>query len=138
MENFGINFCLFLTKKKMNSLKKNTNLTKDIFFLIKQGNFDDNIWEEIVFYIFDTPAIYKPLEERYKLLKINIQSDYENIKLLEITKCEGENHLFSYLEEIKQLGEEGVLLRKSNSFYIPGICSTFLILRVFYLKFIFS
>lgn len=72
-------------------------------------------WRDIKYMVYDAPDSTRPFEERMTNVYPNGPGDW--IQILSQKKCEGAEHLASYLEEVKALGGEGVMLREPGSLY---------------------
>jgi DNA ligase-1 len=101
---------------------------------VKLLNQDKADWSKAKFMVFDAPMMKdKPFEDRLAWL-YNIQleicireplltpsktiTDNQFIEIVKQVKCEGQDHLKTFLDDILKRGGEGVVLRKPNAVYM--------------------
>jgi len=86
-------------------------------------------WSNIKYCVFDSPGLNLPFEQRIDVLK-KVQFP-DHVILTEMKQCTGVPHLYEVYESIVNEGGEGIILRKPNSFYEPGLSETFLLVKQF-------
>jgi len=91
-------------------------------------NPDDPAWENVKFCVYDAPKIEAPFEIRQEALASLRLVD--PVMLVPVVLCTGQSNLESYFEEVRQLGGDGVLLRRANSDYDHGKSSNLIKLKV--------
>jgi DNA ligase-1 len=80
------------------------------------GSAEDSLsWKQISYMIFDLPSSEEPFEIRMRDLK-NMKLP-RHVCVLDIERCRGMDHLQSRLVQILDLGGEGLMVNKPNSFY---------------------
>lgn len=89
--------------------------------ILNKKRISEDDWKMIKYFIFDSPTYKGTYEERYDFLNTNIK-EWKNshLELIPMVKCESKEHYKTYLKEVKERGEEGLILRKSSSSYEPG------------------
>jgi len=83
------------------------------------------LWKNVKFVAYDLPQSKKPYEERMKELDnmfTNLDGSPNNpvIRVAPRRLCESKEHLMKALEEVSNRGGEGIILRQSGSYYVPG------------------
>lgn len=91
-------------------------------------NQEDPAWENVKFCVYDAPKIEAPFEIRQEALTSLQLAD--PIMLVPVVLCTGNSHLESYFEEVRQLGSDGVLLRRANSDYEHGKSNSLVKMKV--------
>jgi DNA ligase 1 len=91
-------------------------------------------WKGIYFMIFDLPNSNEPYEIRIRDLS-NIQFSSNNIQIIDIERCKGNNYIQQYLSNIMDEGGEGIMVNKPNSNYIPMRVDTLLKVKVNFLEY---
>lgn len=90
-------------------------------------------WNEILYIVFDAPAIEKPFEERMQYLKETFaacQPTYGAVAKHHI--CTGPDSLQQELARVESLGGEGLMLRQPRSLYASGRSATLLKVKNFH------
>lgn len=100
----------------------------------KHHNAPDSDWKFITYLIFDAPSHDGKYEERVAWLREHIQVEKESTyaAVVGIKKCQGKDHLTKLLDEIIEVGGEGLMLRKPGSSYENGRSSSLLKVKRFY------
>src|SRR3984957_16743962 len=86
---------------------------------ILNSNENDGIsWKNIYYMVFDSPNSNQPYESR--MCKISNLKFYNNnnIHVVNIERCRGNDHLQEYLTNILSNGGEGLMVNKPNSLYV--------------------
>ena len=81
------------------------------------------VWNKANFCVFDIPdEHYRPYEERMEILKnLSKDNDWPSfLRVIEIVKCQGRDHLKEFFGKILSEKGEGVMLREPNSKYESG------------------
>jgi DNA ligase-1 len=91
---------------------------------------DSNIsWHKISYMIFDLPDSKQPYHVRMnELLNLSLP---KHAHIVGLKECQGNDDLREYLIHILELGGEGLMVNKSDSFYIPQRVDTLLKVKVF-------
>ncbi|KAJ3291662.1 hypothetical protein HK104_005894 [Borealophlyctis nickersoniae] len=80
-------------------------------------------WAKVKYHIFDAPSLTDPFEVRLQKIRgyFDEKKDQTAVqKVVEFVKntvCEDRAHLMEMLEEVEELGGEGLMLRKPGSLY---------------------
>ncbi len=78
-------------------------------------------WHELKFAIFDVPKATGGFEERLNIAKMWFgRHPSEFVFVIEHKPATSEEYLQNELKMIEEVGGEGIILRKSGSFYRPG------------------
>ncbi|OMJ96165.1 hypothetical protein SteCoe_347 [Stentor coeruleus] len=96
------------------------------------GKNDMSRWSRMKYMIFDAPFLELPFEDRMEFMKTlttRIKNPY--IKLVEQTLCTGQSHMLEELAKIEEMGGEGLMLRKPQSYYENKRSSTLLKVKTF-------
>ena len=89
---------------------------------------DDFEWKRISFMVFDLPNSNETYEIRMRdLSNLNLPN---HINLIDIERCKGNDHLQQCLVDIIGIGGEGLMVNKSNSFYVKSRVETLLKVKV--------
>ena len=91
-----------------------------------------DLWKEVKYLIFDSPAAGGPFEDRVKSLQEAMprwKARYAFLHPHEL--CRGVDHLRNELQRIEGLGGEGLMLREPGSKYEAGRSSTLLKVKSF-------
>eukprot|EP01114_Cavostelium_apophysatum_P019216 TRINITY_DN6130_c0_g1_i2.p1 TRINITY_DN6130_c0_g1~~TRINITY_DN6130_c0_g1_i2.p1 ORF type:complete len:465 (-),score=99.86 TRINITY_DN6130_c0_g1_i2:53-1447(-) len=81
-------------------------------------------WSAVEFVVFDVPNIQQPYEMRMTQLCELLKPDLHHgnfIRFLEPQPCRDETHVMRCLKEALSKGNEGLILRKSASYYVHGV-----------------
>lgn len=90
-------------------------------------------WKEIVYVVFDAPAIAAPFEERMDALLSQFAPDRTPYaRALEQERCRNMDHLRNELDRVEKLGGEGLMMRKPGSKYEMGRSFTLLKVKTFH------
>lgn len=89
---------------------------------------EHNGWKEIKFLVFDAPNVTRPFEERVSFIQ-QFASNY--LVPVNQRQCNGSAHLVEELKKIEEMGGEGLMLRKPNSYYESGRSNTLLKVKSF-------
>src|SRR6185437_10219019 len=75
---------------------------------ILQSSKDSIDWKRVVYFVFDSPNSTKPYESRICDLDNLLQQSSNNIQMVDITRCRGNNQIQQYLTNIVNIGGEGM------------------------------
>ncbi|MCU0659109.1 MAG: DNA ligase [Polyangiaceae bacterium] len=90
-------------------------------------------WKEIVFVVFDLPALDAPFEERLAQGKQVLDAlGSPHARYLEQQRCRGVDHMRDELRRVEALGGEGLMMRQPGSRYEVGRSSTLLKVKSFF------
>mmetsp|Transcript_23095 Transcript_23095/g.32216 ORF Transcript_23095/g.32216 Transcript_23095/m.32216 type:complete len:376 (+) Transcript_23095:2-1129(+) len=100
--------------------------------LISVMRSQEDHWNKVMYNVFDVPSmVNEPYENRMAKLK-EISSKFpSHVEVVPYNKCNGSDHLNTFLKEIVSQGGEGVVLRKPSSTYQPGRSSSMLKAKIF-------
>jgi len=91
------------------------------------------LWRELVFVVFDAPAVDDVFERRLEFLRDSLAAKPAQFaRLLEHETCRNLDHLRIELDRIEALGGEGLMLRQPGSRYEAGRSSTLLKIKRFH------
>lgn len=80
---------------------------------------DKKFWKEVKFMVFDLPQSSKIFSKRYEeMQKLAEFSKSQYLQVIEQFEVKSEDELFKKLDEIINLGGEGLMLRKKTSTYM--------------------
>jgi DNA ligase-1 len=96
--------------------------------LVAVQNSSDSDWSKVKYFIFDLPNVEGRFEVRIETLK-QIELPLQVIPV-EFTKCEGNEHLKQYLDQVVALGGEGLMAHRPDADYIVGRNSSILKVKV--------
>lgn len=85
-------------------------------------------WKNIILTIFDMPSSSAPYEIRIRDLTNLVLPHH--VRISEVERCRGKNHLQDCLLMILDVGGEGLMLNKPNSVYVASRTDTLLKLKV--------
>jgi len=91
-----------------------------------------DLWKDIIFLIFDAPALKVPFEARLEFLAVTLSDKsltYATTHPHE--RCKSIAHLREELARVESLGGEGLMLRQPNSLYEVGRSATLLKVKTF-------
>eukprot|EP01027_Heterolobosea_sp_BB2_P001292 GEZU01001979.1.p1 GENE.GEZU01001979.1~~GEZU01001979.1.p1 ORF type:complete len:260 (+),score=26.90 GEZU01001979.1:184-963(+) len=82
-------------------------------------------WPSVQYCVFDAPNVEGPYETRLEALRRDIIPSLSpcaqrRVRALETIRCEGREHLRTYLDQVVRGGGEGVMLREAGSIYQRG------------------
>jgi DNA ligase-1 len=90
-------------------------------------------WREILFAIFDAPAVDGPFEERMRVVQQAVLPERaSHASIVDQAICAGLDHLRQRLAQVESLGGEGLMLRQPGSRYESGRSSTLLKVKTFH------
>jgi DNA ligase-1 len=90
-------------------------------------------WKEIVYVVFDAPALKTPFEDRMAALQSLFAPDRTPYaRALEQERCQGLDHLRKELDRVEQLGGEGLMMRRPGSTYEVGRSYSLLKVKTFH------
>jgi DNA ligase-1 len=90
-------------------------------------------WKEIVYVVFDAPALATPFEDRLAALQSSFAPDRTPYaRALEQERCRNMDHLRHELDRVEKLGGEGLMMRKPGSKYEVGRSYTLLKVKTFH------
>lgn len=90
-------------------------------------------WKEIVYVVFDAPAMTTPFEDRVATLQSLFAPDRTPYaRALEQERCRNMDHLRNELERVEKLGGEGLMMRKPGSKYEVGRSFSLLKVKTFH------
>jgi len=93
----------------------------------------NDLWQEVRFVVFDAPEREGTFEERQAYLKVYVfEKDLPFAKLLPQYLCVENEDLLTYLQEVENLGGEGVMAREPKSLYTHGRSTTLLKVKTFH------
>src|SRR5262249_33990436 len=89
-------------------------------------------WRELVYVVFDAPAVDAPFEERFETGRATLaKRELEFARPHDHVVCSSVEHLRAELARVESLGGEGLMLRKPGSRYQVGRSSTLLKVKSF-------
>jgi DNA ligase-1 len=89
-------------------------------------------WRELVYVVFDAPAMDAPFEERLETCRATLaKRELEFARPHDHEPCRSVEHLRAELARVESLGGEGLMLRKPGSRYQVGRSSTLLKVKSF-------
>ena len=89
--------------------------------ILNSNNENDGIsWKNINYMVFDSPNSNQPYESRMCDISNHLKffNDNNNIHIVNIERCRGNDHLQEYLMNILSNGGEGLMVNKPNSLYV--------------------
>lgn len=90
-------------------------------------------WRDILFVVFDAPAVDAPFEERVALCQRHLAGGAAPYaRHLEQSVCRGVDHMRDELRKVEALGGEGLMLRQPGSRYEVGRSTTLLKVKSFH------
>lgn len=90
-------------------------------------------WKEIMFVVFDAPAMDAPFEERLAFCRALVEERRPAYaKFLDHEQCLGVDHLRGELKRVEELGGEGLMMRKPGSRYEVGRSTSLLKVKSFF------
>jgi len=89
----------------------------------------NELWNDIKYYVFDSPKLNIPFEKRME--KLNQIKFGKYISLISMKQCSGLQDMYEYYENIIKGGGEGIILKQSNSYYESGRTKTSLKVKQF-------
>jgi DNA ligase-1 len=94
---------------------------------------ESELWQEIVFVMFDAPEVDGDFEARQAFLQATFDEHQPSYaRVLQQDRCTGLSHLREELARIEALGGEGLMLRQPASSYETGRSSTLLKVKTFH------
>jgi len=106
---------------------------QDTCSIVKTKSGEDKGWNKIIYNIFDAPFINMNFEYRIEKIKLICKSVQGNIVPLPQICCIDREHLDKFMNQIIELGGEGLMIRKPGSKYEFGKRSrTLLKIKRFY------
>lgn len=77
-------------------------------------------WPQVKYYLFDSPNCQGNYEQRINSL-LNLKKNLpDHVQIVQIQKCQSNNHLRQVLDEVSQLGGEGLIATEPNKEYSVG------------------
>ncbi len=90
-------------------------------------------WKEILFVVFDAPAMDAPFEERLAFCRALVEEQRPAYaKFLDHGQCKGLAHLREELARVEELGGEGLMMRRPGSRYEVGRSASLLKVKSFF------
>ncbi len=90
-------------------------------------------WKEIVYVVFDAPALTSPFEDRLDVLQSLFAPDRTPYaRALEQERCRDVAHLRHELDRVEKLGGEGLMMRRAGSKYEVGRSFSLLKVKTFH------
>jgi len=90
-------------------------------------------WRDIVFVVFDAPAIDAPFEERLEHVRRELEArELRHARHHAHERCRSIDHLKEELARVESMGGEGLMMRKPGSRYEVGRSSTLLKVKTFH------
>jgi DNA ligase 1 len=90
-------------------------------------------WRDILFAIFDAPAVEGPFEERMRVVQQAVLVERaKHASIVDQSICEGLDHVRQRLAQVEALGGEGLMLRQPASHYEAGRSNTLLKVKTFH------
>jgi DNA ligase-1 len=91
-----------------------------------------DLWRELVYVVFDAPAIDDVFERRLEYLSSALSNTRATfVRVLQQERCRDLDHLSAELERIDALGGEGIMVRQPGSRYETGRSATLLKIKRF-------
>jgi DNA ligase-1 len=91
-----------------------------------------DLWKQVVYVVFDAPAIDDPFEKRLALFQeLFSKRNHPHARPHEQTPCQHLDHLRAELARVIGLGGEGLMLRQPGSAYQIGRSATLLKVKMF-------
>jgi DNA ligase 1 len=107
------------------------NFQRTVSIVRRQDQTD--LWKEIRFVVFDTPANDGPFETRLQLLHTIMETNRPlYARAHDQNVCSGHDHLQKEMDRIDALGGEGLMLRQPCSIYTAGRSATLLKVKRFH------
>ena len=92
-----------------------------------------DLWREIVYVVFDAPAVVDPFERRLEYVHdLFARHRPQHARAHSHEQCRNVDHLREELLRVESLGGEGLMLRQPGSLYEPGRSSTLLKVKTFH------
>jgi DNA ligase-1 len=99
--------------------------------ILNSATMDDKKWKEIKYVVFDLPDSNLPYESRMESLRHIIKTNVSSyINMVNLEKCDGNDHFHKHLREISRNGGEGLMLNQPQSLYYKGRASSLLKAKV--------
>jgi DNA ligase-1 len=78
-------------------------------------------WSEITYNIFEVPNAKGNFQERLSIIKNHLKQNPNNyLKIIPQIKCENQQHLEFYLQELLNKKAEGIIIKNPNIAYFKG------------------
>jgi DNA ligase 1 len=105
--------------------------TLNIMVGIVSSGSENSLWKSVKYMIFDLPHSNKPYYSRMEELNELKKEFPSHIKVIDMKRCNGYEHLMKSLEIITNNGGEGLMLNEPSSLYINGHTDKLLKVKVF-------
>jgi DNA ligase-1 len=100
--------------------------------IVRRQDMSD-VWREIVYVVFDAPAVADPFERRLEYVQdLLTEHRPHHARAHSHEQCRNVDHLREELARIEALGGEGLMLRQPGSLYEAGRSTTLLKVKTFH------
>eukprot|EP00466_Bigelowiella_natans_P009083 jgi/Bigna1/87636/estExt_fgenesh1_pg.C_220151 len=87
----------------------------------------DEQWQKLTYEVFDAPSLDIPFEKRLERVRGQAEKKQNAyLRVVQHTRCKGQEHLEAELERMSKDGAKGLMLRKPHSKYVRSRSKTLL------------
>mmetsp|Transcript_30385 Transcript_30385/g.49536 ORF Transcript_30385/g.49536 Transcript_30385/m.49536 type:complete len:442 (+) Transcript_30385:883-2208(+) len=95
----------------------------------------DEQWQKLTYEVFDAPSLDIPFEKRLERVRGQAEKKQNAyLRVVQHTRCKGQEHLEAELERMSKDGAKGLMLRKPHSKYVRSRSKTLLKVKITFLE----